>query len=119
MGTIYDILNKAKSVAEAAGKKTSDFIELSKLRLEASDIEKDIASMLEGLGRLIYDARKSGDDISFVVDESFSKLDDRFEELKKLRIKIDEYGSRVRCSHCGAANADDAVYCKKCGKSIG
>ena len=59
MTTLEDVLYKAKTMAEAAGKKTSDMLEATRLKMEAAEIEKDISATLEGLGRLIYDGRKA------------------------------------------------------------
>ena len=53
MTTFEDVLYKAKTMAEAAGKKTSDMLEATRLKMAAAEIEKDIAATLEGLGRLV------------------------------------------------------------------
>lgn len=118
MTTFEDVVSKAKTVAETAGKKTSDFIEATKLKVQAAEIEKDIASMLEGLGRLVYDAHKAGEDVSALIEDCSSKLDERQAQLAELREKIDEFKNKVRCRRCGAANAEDAVYCKHCGGKL-
>ena len=76
MTTFEDVLYKAKTMAEAAGKKTSDMLEATRLKMEAAEIEKDISATLEGLGRLIYDGRKAEEDVSVTVDECIVKLDD-------------------------------------------
>jgi ribosomal protein L40E len=119
MTTFDDVMSKAKIVAETAGKKTSEFVEVTRLKMDASEIEKDMATILEGLGRLVYDAHKTGDDITAQVDECVAKLDERQDDLLKLRQKIDEYKNKVRCSDCGAQNPVDAVYCKNCGAKLG
>ena len=58
MTTFEDILCKGKNAAECVGKKASDIVEVTKLKMEAAEMEKDIAATLEGLGRLVYDSRK-------------------------------------------------------------
>ena len=118
MATFEDVVTKAKSVAETAGKKTSDFIEVARLKVDAAEMEKDIASTLEGLGRLVYESRKSDKDITTLVDDCVMKLDERYAQLRELRLKIDEYRNKVRCASCGAMNPEDAVFCKKCGAKI-
>ena len=64
MTTFEDILCKGKNAAECVGKKATDLVEVTKLKMEAAETEKDIASTLEGLGRLVYDGRKSGQDVT-------------------------------------------------------
>ncbi len=118
MTTFDDVFSKAKSVAETAGKKTSEMIEVTRLKLQAAEMEKDIAAMLEGLGRLVYESRKEDADVAGKLDDCCLKLDERYAELVKVRAKIDEYRNQVTCKNCGAQNADDAVYCKRCGVKL-
>jgi ribosomal protein L40E len=118
MTTFEDVLYRAKTVAESAGKKTSDFVEITKLKMDAAETEKDIASTLEGLGRLVYDGKKAGEDVSAMVDECIVKVDELNVQLQAIRDKIFEYKNSIRCKTCGAINPDDAIYCKKCGAKL-
>ncbi len=118
MTTFDDVFSKAKSVAETAGKKTSEMIEVTRLKMQAAEIERDISSMLEGLGRLVYESRKDGADIAGQVDDCCLKLDERKTELAGLRDRIDECRNRISCKNCGALNAEDSVYCKRCGVKL-
>ncbi|HBT64084.1 MAG TPA: hypothetical protein DEB10_05415 [Ruminococcaceae bacterium] len=118
MSTFEDVISKAKSVAETAGKKTSDFIETTRLKIEVSELEKDMASIMEGLGRLVYDSRKAGEDVSSMIDDCVLRIDDCQAKIDELRKKIDAYRYLVRCKGCGTPNPDDAAFCKKCGVKI-
>lgn len=118
MTTFEDVVSKAKCVAETAGKKTSDFIEVTRLKIQAAEIEKDISSILEGLGRLVYDSRKAEEDVTSLIDDCVIKVDERSAELNEVRAKIDGYQDLVRCKSCGVLNQEDAVYCKKCGEKL-
>ena len=118
MPSFEDVVSKAKTVAGAAGKKTSDFIEVTRLKIEVAELEKNITSALEGLGRLVYDARKSGEDVSSMVEECVVSIDEYKEKIDLLRDKIDSYRYTVHCKNCGASNPNDATFCKKCGATI-
>lgn len=118
MTTFEEILCKGKNAAECVGKKASDIVEVTKLKMEAAEAEKDIAATLEGLGRLVYDGRKSGQDVSALTEECVAKIDEMNEKARRLRAKIDEYNNVVRCPQCDAANTDDSLFCKKCGTKI-
>jgi len=118
MAVLDDVLFKAKTMAEAAGKKTSEFIDLTRMKMQASDMEKEIASLLEGLGRLVYDSGKSGDDVSEAISECIAKIDEQQEELTAVRTKIDDFRNVARCNDCGVVNSDDALFCKHCGSKI-
>lgn len=114
-----EVLYKAKTVAETAGKKTADFVELARLKMNAAEIEKDIASTYEGLGRLIYDGRKDEQDVSPMIEECIAKVDELQVKLREVRRKICEYQKAVRCENCDTVNTDDSAYCKRCGARIG
>ena len=119
MASFEEVLYKAKEMAEAAGKKTADFVEVTRLKMNAAEIEKDIAVTFEGLGRLIYDGRKDEQDVSSMVDECILKVDELQARLDEVRNKIYEYQKVVRCQKCGTVNTDDSAYCKRCGARIG
>ena len=118
MTTFEDILCKGKNAAECVGKKATDLVEVTKLKMEAAETEKDIASTLEGLGRLVYDGRKSGQDVTALTDECIAKIDEMNAKVAELRGKIDEYNNVVRCPQCSAVNTDDSAFCKKCGTKL-
>ena len=90
MTTFEEILCKGKNAAECVGKKASDIVEVTKLKMEAAEAEKDIAATLEGLGRLVYDGRKSGQDVSALTEECIAKIDEMNEKARRLRAKIDD-----------------------------
>jgi ribosomal protein L40E len=118
MTTFDDVISKAKTVAETAGRKTSEFIEITRLRIEVSEQEKEMASIFEGLGRLVYDSKKTGEDASSIIDECVTRLDECQSKINELKRQIDEYRYTLRCKDCDTPNPDDAVYCKKCGMKI-
>lgn len=118
MTTFEDILCKGKSAAECVGKKASDLVEITKLKMEAAEMEKDVNATLEGLGRLIYDGRKSGQDVTALTEECIAKIDELNAKIVEVRRKIDEYNSILRCPQCQAVNSDDSVFCKKCGVKL-
>ena len=105
--------------AECVGKKASDLVEVTKLKMEAAEVEKDVSATLEGLGRLVYDGRKSGQDVSALTEECITKIDELNARVAELRRKIDEYNNILRCPQCQAVNTDDSLYCKKCGTKLG
>ena len=90
MATFEDVVNKAKSAAETAGKKTSDFLEATRLKVDAAEVEKELA---------------------YTMDELNARLNE-------LRDQICRVQKAVRCHRCGAANPEDASYCKKCGERL-
>lgn len=119
MASFEEVLYKAKSVAETAGKKTADFVEVTRLKMNAAEIEKDIAATFEGLGRLIYDGRKDEQDVTSDGGRMRPQGGELQAKLDDVRKKIYEYQKAVRCEKCGTVNTVDSAYCKRCGARIG
>lgn len=118
MATFEDVVNKAKSAAETAGKKTSDFLEATRLKVDAAEVEKELAYTMEGLGRLLYDEKKTGEDRSTQMEDGIRRADELNARLNELRDQICRVQKAVLCHRCGAANPEDASYCKKCGERL-
>ncbi len=118
MATFEDFLNKAKDAAEVAGKKTNEFIDATKLKMEISRTEKELAATFEGLGRLVYDAQKGAEDVSELMDACVSHIEELNGQVTLLQDKLATMKNAVRCPACGAYNDQDALFCKSCGEKI-
>lgn len=118
MASIEDVLNKAKDVAEAAGKKTEELVEIGKMKMEISRLEKEITSIMEGLGRLMYNNRKENADITEQTVACMERADELNARVAELRDKVAACQHQLRCSQCGAMNTQDSEYCKKCGERL-
>ncbi len=119
MATFEEILNKAREGAEKAGQKASDFVEVTRMKMDIAAIEKEIAATYEGLGRLVYDGKKSGEDLTEMVSACVENIDELQTDADDLRAKLYAFKHMQKCSACGAINAEDAAFCNKCGQSLG
>lgn len=118
MATFEEILNLAKDAAAAAGKKTGEFVDITKVKMEISRQEKELAATYEGLGRLVYDAKKGGTDVSELMDACVAHIEELTAGIEELRVKLADKKGAVRCPACGLFNDADAVYCKSCGEKL-
>lgn len=118
MAMFEDILSKARDFAGAAKDKTGELVDKTKLKMEISDTEKKLAATFEGIGRLIYDAETSGEDIEALKKDAFETVGELQKELNALQNKLYELDGIVRCTECDTPNETDAAFCKKCGKAL-
>lgn len=118
MAMFEEVLSRAKEVAQAAGKKTEEFVEITKVRVQIGDLRREISSLYEGLGRLVYDARKADESVEDMVDACISQLDDLQAELARLEERVLQSKNAIRCDACGAFNANDAAFCSQCGNKL-
>jgi hypothetical protein len=118
VGVLEDAVIKAKSAADYAGKKTGEFVELSRLRITATEIEKKIGYEYAELGKMVYKAAKEQADCTEYVEEKAAAIDALFAEHAELSDKISALRSLKKCPACAYDNAQDAIYCNKCGEKL-
>lgn len=118
MVTWEDFLNKAKDAAQVAGKKTGEFVDTTKIKMEISRTEREIAATYEGLGRLVYDAKKGAEDITELMDTCVEHIDELNAQVKELEEKLANLRNAVRCPACGKFNDEDSAFCKSCGEKL-
>lgn len=118
MSAFSNILHKAKTVADAATKKTGTAVELSKLKLRAMQVRSQIQSTYERIGTLTYEQQKTSTDNSELIDVCIKEIDALFAELNDINVAVSDIKDGVKCPGCGTLNEAGVVYCKKCGVNI-
>lgn len=113
-----EIKSRTRDAAEFVGKKTEDFVSLTKLKLALSDTEREIATAMEGLGRLVYDAHRSETDITETVATATAAIDELQKKADDLREQIAVCKKLRECAECHTFNPEDASYCKACGGKL-
>ncbi len=118
MAIFDEVVSRVKDMAETAGRKTGELVEISKIKIRIAELRREIAGAHEGLGRLIYDSRKSGEDVAEMVDACVDHIADLYEDLEELELKVMESKNAVRCNGCGALNDNTAQFCNQCGTKL-
>jgi hypothetical protein len=118
MGTFEDVVFKAKSVADAAGKKTVELVEITKLSLAISDAKKKIDKIFCEMGKIIYDAVKDDSDCTDEIKAKALIVDDHIVMLNQLNEKLAHIKCMKKCAACCADNQKVSVYCHKCGAKL-
>ena len=112
-----DALGKVKNVADAAGKKTTDLVEFSKLKLALTDLNEEINRGYMRLGKITYErnTREGADEEAAAI---IGEIDGLQEKLASIHDRILAIKNVVRCAECGAINPRQAVFCNQCGAMI-
>ena len=118
MGLFEDVVVNAKEAVNAVGKKAGQMVDISKLRLNAADLNNEISKRFEALGRVIYDAKKTDNDSTDLVNECVAAIDELYEQLEAVNDQISSLRCKVVCKECGAENPAEAAYCNKCGSKL-
>ncbi len=118
MATFEDAVVKTKEYFDIACKKTGDFVDMQKLKIDAAKIRSEINKDFESIGRMYYDGHKNGKDNSDAIKAVIADVDGKYNELAEIEDKISEVKGGNCCADCGTQNADDSAYCRKCGKKL-
>ena len=118
MGLLEDVVVNAKEAVNAVGKKAGQMVDISKLRLNAADLNNEISKRFEALGRVIYDSKKTENDSADLVNECITAIDELYEQLDAVNDQISALRSRVLCKKCGAENPAEACSCNMCGSKL-
>lgn len=118
MGLFEDVVVNAKSAVNVVGKKAGQIVDVSKLRINAADLNNEISKHYESLGRTIYEAKKTDNDSSDLVSECITAIDDLYEQLDAVNEQLVAMRAKLLCKNCGQENPQDSDYCSKCGHKL-
>ena len=116
MGTIDNLIIKAKDLASAAGSKAQEVAEQTKVRVQAAQLKNDIDANYLKLGEIIYELRKSGAENEELINMCVEEISSQLAELDELNGRLDEMKRVLRCPECMKENPLDALYCQRCGR---
>lgn len=119
MGVLEDVVINARSAAETVGKEAGRLVDISRLRFSAAEIQKEISRKYETLGRMVYDSRKPGNSVNLSFDEHIQAIDSLYQKLDEVNEKINVLRRKTVCPKCGFDNAEDSVFCSRCGTKLG
>lgn len=118
MDMFDNFAQKAKGVCEVATKKTGDFVEISKIKLDCIAINGEIKKLYEKLGSCIYSMNKANYENKDVIDSIIGEIDDCKQRLTILVDKLGELKNIIVCPVCAYKNPKENFYCAKCGSRI-
>ena len=118
MGVLEDVLLNAKLAVENVGKKATEIADLSKLKMSAAQLSREISNQFELIGRAVYDADKAGENADQAVKEGMEAVDALYQELNAVTEKIQELKKTVTCPEFGARLEKGNAFCPKCGAKL-
>ena len=120
--SINSFLDKAVSVANAAasaaGKKTEEVVETSKLKLRQASLNSEISCCYEQLGKMVYEANRFDVPNEENQTDMMAQIDALLNDLSDLQAKKEEISKVKKCPNCGASCPTDSHFCSRCGMMI-
>ena len=108
MGILDDVVINAKSAAQTVGKMAGQFVDMSKLRINLSE-----------LGQFIYEAKKAGSADEAELEEKVAGIDDLYTQLTAVSAQLSALQNKVTCPCCGKQMEMEATFCSHCGMKLG
>ena len=90
MGILDDVVVNAKSAAQTVGKMAGQFVDMSKLRINLSELNGEINRRYQELGQFIYEAKKAGTADETELDEKIAGLDDLYAQFTAVSAQLAE-----------------------------
>ena len=118
MGILDDVVVNAKSAAQTVGKMAGQFVDMSKLRINLSELNGEINRRYQELGQFIYEAKKAGTSDETELDEKIAGLDDLYAQLTAVSAQLAALQNKVTCPCCGKQMEIDATFCSHCGMKL-
>lgn len=117
MADLNEILDKAKDLAQTAGEKSQELYQISKLKMEITQLKMKVDKNYNAIGKTVYEKTKA--------QEALPDFAARIEEIDLLKADIEEkkdiissIKNTVRCASCGADVSEDDPFCPKCGAAM-
>ena len=114
-----DFLSKFKEKVAGATKtavdKSNEIVEATKLKFSISSAENEAEKLLIEIGEAVYNATKSGNDPSDIIEANCETLTAKYNEIAQMREKLREYKNIKVCPSCGCEIPSDSAFCNKCG----
>lgn len=118
MATWEEVVCRAKDLADAAGRKASDVMDVARQKLKIAENERAIRVALEALGGMLYESRKEGVELNEeLTAELIAQVDELTAANERLQAEMDNRRGCKTCE-CGSKNPEGAVYCNSCGKEL-
>lgn len=118
MEILDKILSNVKKTKKVVIQKSNDVVEITKMKIAINGAENDADELVREIGKLVYDAYKSGEGNAELVEEKCTKLDDIYRDIEEKKSQFAKLRNLKKCDECGRENSADATFCDKCGAKL-
>lgn len=118
MGILDDVVINAKSAAQTVGKMAGQFVDMSKLRINISELNGEINKRYQELGQFIYAAKKAGSADEAELQDKIAGIDDLYAQFAVVSAQLAAMQNKVTCPACGTQMPQDSMFCSRCGMKL-
>lgn len=106
----------AKAAKDLTGRAETIY-ETQKLKNKISGEKQQIEKAMADLGRIVYRRYQEGISVEEAEDEICVQIDERYQQIKRLKKEAEELKEQRVCPNCGSIVGKNDAFCSKCGAS--
>ena len=118
MGIIDDVVVNAKSAAETVGKAAGMLVDVSKLKLNLSELNGEIAKRKRLLGEFVYENCHDSAMGNTEVAGKIAEIDELVGRAHSINKMLLEKQNKAVCPVCGKTSLNSAYFCSVCGAKL-
>lgn len=109
-------ISELKNTADKVAKKSSELVELSKVKIAITTTKSEIGTQYKSLGELVYLSQKEDfDGDTGNIEEAIAKLDELHGRLEELTNTVSVLKNEKICPDCSKSSPSEAAFCAECG----
>ena len=116
MGAFDKTVRKAKNAFNIAVNKTSEYVNIGKLRNSVAALNNKLEKTYAYLGKMQFETLKDANIEDTEVSAAVLEIKSIKSEIKQLLQEISEVEGRIICAKCGNKAPANSVFCNKCGE---
>lgn len=117
--TIFNNLKRsATDAANKAAKKTGEITNIAKLTMNIKNAEGKLDAVYQEIGRLFYNAERSGEDATSEIASNIMKADKIKADIASYKAEIAVLRNVIICEACGNEISAESAFCSFCGAKV-
>lgn len=115
---VNSIKQSIEKAAKTAVSKSTELLEVTKLKISIADAESEIDRLMRDIGRTIYEAYSKNEEPNEDISETCLMIDAKYAEIEEKQARIIECKNMIACPNCGKGIEKGSDYCSKCGEKL-
>lgn len=118
MDFLNQLKKSASEVAQTVAEKSSEVVEISKIKYAVHDLSKDVKKLYFELGKLTYSELKDSSELTEDMSIKCEIIEAKLAKIEALKKKEAQVRNSLTCPECGKECGKNDERCPYCGADI-
>lgn len=118
MDFLNQLKKNASEVAQTVAEKSSEVVEISKIKYAVHDLSKDVKKLYFELGKLTYSELKDSSELTEDMSIKCEIIEAKLAKIETLKKKEAQVRNSLTCPECGKECGKTDERCPYCGADI-